>query len=134
MALEYVTGRDLSLTINSVTYNDVAASVVLSTETNQQVLEVLSGRAYKTIDQTATLTVELYQDWGSTTPASVCEALWTATSSAPDTGIQFSFDSNGAVFTGEVMPMYPDSGGAATDALTVTVELMVVDGNVLLND
>jgi hypothetical protein len=134
MALEYVTGRDLSLTINSVTYNDVAASVVLSTETNQQVLEVLSGRAYKTIDATATLTVELYQDWGSTTPGSVCEALWTATQSAPDTGISFTFDANGADFTGLVMPMYPDAGGAATDALTVTVELVVVDGSVLLND
>lgn len=130
MALEYVTGRDLSLTINSVTYNDVAASVVLSTEINQQVLEVLSGRAYKTIDSTATLTVELYQDWGSTSPASVCEALWDAANSAPDTPIAFSFDANGSTFTGDVFPVKPDAGGAATDALTVTIELVVEDGSV----
>lgn len=130
MALEYVTGRDLSLTINSVQYNDVAASVVLSTEINQQVLEVLSGRAYKTIDSTATLTVELYQDWGSTTPASVCEALWDAANSAPDTPIAFSFDANGSTFTGDVFPVKPDAGGAATDALTVTIELVVQDGSV----
>lgn len=130
MALEYVTGRDLSLTINSVTYNDVAASVVLSTEINQQVLEVLSGRAYKTIDSTATLTVELYQDWGSTSPASVCEALWDAANSAPDTAIAFSFDANGSTFTGDVFPVKPDAGGAATDALTVTIELVVEDGSV----
>lgn len=130
MALEYVTGRDLSLTINSVTYNDVAASVTLSTEINQQVLEVLSGRAYKTIDSTATLTVELYQDWGSTTPASVCEALWDAANSAPDTAVTFSFDANGSTFTGDVFPVKPDAGGAATDALTVTIELVVEDGSV----
>jgi hypothetical protein len=130
MALEYVTGRDLSLTINSVQYNDVAASVVLSTEINQQVLEVLSGRAYKTIDSTATLTVELYQDWGSATPASVCEALWDAANSAPDTPIAFSFDANGSTFTGDIFPVKPDAGGAATDALTVTVEFVVEDGAV----
>lgn len=130
MALEYVTGRDLSLTIDGDTYNDVAASVVLSTEINQQVLEVLSGRAYKTIDSTATLTVELYQDWGSTTPASVCEALWDAANSAPDTAIAFSFDANGSTFTGDVFPVKPDAGGAATDALTVTIELVVEDGSV----
>jgi hypothetical protein len=74
MALEYVTGRDLSLTIDGDVYNDVAASVTLTVVPNQQVLETLAGRAYKTIDYTATLDVELYQDWGSTTPASVCEA------------------------------------------------------------
>jgi hypothetical protein len=130
MALEYVTGRDLSLTIDSVVYNDVAASVVLSTEINQQVLEVLSGRAYKTIDSTATLTVELYQDWGSSTPASVCEALWDAANSLPDTPIAFSLDANGSTFTGNIFPVKPDAGGAATDALTVTVEFVVEDGSV----
>ena len=130
MALTYVTGHDLALTINSVSYDNVAASVTLSIEPNQQTLEVLSGRAYKTIDQTATLSVELYQDWGSTSPASVCEALWDATESAGDTGIAFSFTAGGSVFTGEVMPNYPEAGGAATDALTVTIELVVVDGTV----
>jgi hypothetical protein len=78
MALTYVTGHDLALTIDSVSYDDVAASVTLAVEPNQQTLEVLSGRAYKTIDYTATLSVELYQDWGSTSPASVCEALFDA--------------------------------------------------------
>jgi hypothetical protein len=130
MALEYVTGRDLSLTIDGDTYNDVAASVTLSTEINQQVLEVLSGRAYKTIDSTATLSVELYQDWGSTSPASVCEALWDAANSAPDTSIEFSMDANGSTFTGDIFPVKPDAGGAATDALTVTVEFVVVGGAV----
>lgn len=130
MALEYVIGRDLSLTIDSVTYNDVASSVTLTVEPNQQVLETLAGRAYKTIDYTATLDVELYQDWGSTTPASVCEALFDAAGSAGDTGIAFTFDANGSTFTGEVFPVFPSAGGAATDALTTSVSFVVVDGAV----
>jgi len=130
MALEYVTGRDLSLTIDGDVYNDVAASVTLTVVPNQQVLETLAGRAYKTIDYTATLDVELYQDWGSTSPASVCEALFDAAGAAGDTGIAFSFDANGSTFTGEVFPTFPTSGGAATDALTTSVSFVVVDGSV----
>jgi hypothetical protein len=130
MALTYVTGHDLSLSIDGDSYDDVAASVTLAVEPNQQTLEVLSGRAYKTIDYTATLSVELYQDWGSTTPASVCEALFDAAGAAGDTGIGFSFTANGSVFTGDIFPNFPEVGGAATDALTVTVEFVVVDGAV----
>ena len=130
MALTYVTGHDLSLEINAVSYDNVAASVTLAVEPNQQTLEVLSGRAYKTIDYTATLSVELYQDWGSTSPASVCEALFDAAGSAGDTGIAFEFTAGGSVFTGNVFPNFPEAGGAATDALTVTVEFVVVDGSV----
>jgi len=130
MALKYVTGRDLVLTINSVSYANVASGVTLTIDNNQLVLETLNGRAYKTIDQTATLQVELYQDWGSTSPASVCEALWDATKTAPDTTIAFSFTANGEVFTGNVYPNYPVVGGNATDALTASVSLVVAGGTV----
>lgn len=130
MALEYVTGRDLSLTIDGDVYNDVAASVTLTIVPNQQVLETLAGRAYKTIDYTATLDVELYQDWGSTTPASVCEALFDAAGAGPDTPVAFSMDANGSTFTGNVFAIQPTAGGAATDALTTTVSFVVVDGAV----
>lgn len=132
MAVEYVTGRDLSLTIDSDVYNDVAASVTLTVVPNQQVLETLAGRAYKTIDYTATLDVELYQDWGSTSPASVCEALFNAATSGADTPVTFSFDANGSVFTGSVFAIQPTAGGAATDALTTSVSFVVVDGIVTL--
>lgn len=130
MALTYVTGHDLSLTIDGDSYDDVAASVTLAVEPNQQVLEVLSGRAYKTIDYTATLSVELYQDWGSTSPASVCEALFDAAGAAGDTPIAFSFSAGGSDFTGNIFPNFPEAGGAATDALTVTVEFVVENGSV----
>jgi hypothetical protein len=130
MALTYVTGHDLILTINSITYANVASSVTLSLDSNQQTLEILSGRAYKTIDRTATLSVEMYQDWGSSTPASVCKALWDAAKASPDTALAFSFTAGTVVFTGDVFPNFPEAGGAATDALTVSVDLVVKNGAV----
>jgi len=134
MALKYVTGRDLNLTITTgaspVSYTSVASGVTLTLDTNQQVLETVAGRKYVTIDRTATLTAELYQDWGSTSPASVCETLWDLAKTAPDTAIAFSFTANGEVFTGNLYPNFPTVGGNATDALTVSVSFVVDQGSV----
>jgi hypothetical protein len=125
----YITGRDLTLTIDSENYDAQASTVTLTTELNQAVLEVLSGRAYKTIDQTATLSVEMFADWGAA--GSLCEALWDAALAAPDTAIVASFEANGSIFTMDVFPNYPVAGGGAVDVLTTTVELVVEDGTVV---
>jgi hypothetical protein len=124
----YITGRDLTLTIDGDSYDAQASTVTLTTELNQAVLEVLSGRAYKTIDQTATLSVEMYADWGAA--GSLCDALWDAAKATPDTAISASFDCNGSTFTCSVFPNYPAAGGGAVDVLTTTVELIVEDGSV----
>jgi hypothetical protein len=124
----YITGRDLTLTIDGFSYDAQASTVTLTTELNQAVLEVLSGRAYKTIDQTATLSVEMYADWGGLN--SLCDALWDAANTDPDTGISASFDANGSTFTMDVLPNFPAAGGGAVDVLTTTVELVVVDGSI----
>jgi hypothetical protein len=124
----YITGRDLTLTIDGDSYDAQASTVTLTTELNQAVLEVLSGRAYKTIDQTATLSVEMYADWGAA--GSLCDALWDAAKLTPDTAVAFSFDANGSTFTGNCFPNYPAAGGGAVDVLTTTVELVVEDGTV----
>jgi hypothetical protein len=124
----YITGRDLTLLIDGDSYDAQASTVTLTTELNQAVLEVLSGRAYKTIDQTATLSVEMYADWGAA--SSLCDALWDAANTAPDTGISASFDANGSTFTMDVFPNFPTAGGGAVDVLTTTVELVVVEGSV----
>jgi len=124
----YITGRDLTLTIDSDLYDAQASTVTLTVETNQAVLEVLAERAYKTIDQTATLSVEMYADWGAI--GSLCDALWDATNSAPDTALTFSFDANGSTFTGSCFPNYPAAGGGAVDVLTTTVDLVVDQGSV----
>ncbi len=105
MPATYITGRNLTLSINSVSYADQASTVTLERENNQQVLEVLSGRAYKTVDKTATLNVELYLDDSSS--AGIISALWDAANSAPDTSLAFSFDVNGDTFTGNVFPVSP---------------------------
>jgi hypothetical protein len=124
----YITGRDLTLEIDGFSYDAQASTVTLTTELNQAVLEVLSGRAYKTIDQTATLSVEMYADWGAVN--SLCDALWDAANTAPDTGISAEFDANGSTFTMDVFPNFPTAGGGAVDVLTTTVELVVVEGSV----
>ena len=125
----YITGRDLTLTIDGDSYDAQASTVTLTTELNQAVLEVLSGRAYKTIDQTATLSVEMYSDWGAI--GSLCDALWDAAKATPDTSIVAVFDANGSIFTCNVFPNYPVAGGGAVDVLTTTVELVVEDGTVV---
>jgi hypothetical protein len=97
-------------------------------ENNQQVLEVLSGRAYKTVDRTATLNVELYLD--DTSSAGIISALWDAAKASPDTTLPFSFDVNGDTFTGAVYPVFPTVGGAATDVLSTSLSFVVEDGSV----
>ena len=124
----YITGRDLTLTIDGDNYDAQASTVTLTVEANQAVLEVLSGRAYKTIDYTATLSVEMYADWGAV--GSLGDALFDATGAAGDTAISESFDCNGSTFTCNVFPNFPAIGGGAVDVLTTTVEFVVEDGSV----
>ena len=124
-----ITGRDLSLTINSVNYDAQASTVTLANTVNQQAYDVLDGKVYKTIDKTAELTVTMFSDWG--VASSLCEALWTAADTAPDTALTFSFTAaTGAVFTGSLYPVYPEVGGTAPDAQTVTITFVVKDGEV----
>lgn len=128
MPTTIVTGRDLALTIDSKVYDAQASSVVLTRTIDRQEFQTLDGKVYKTIDTAAELAVEMYADWGAT--GSLCEALSTAAASAVDTSLTFSFTAaTGAVFSGKVFPAYPDAGGAAPDAQTVSVTL-TVDGSI----
>jgi len=128
MPATYITGRNLTLSINSVSYADQASTVTLEMENNQQVLEVLSGRAYKTVDKTATLNVEMFLDDSSS--AGIISALWDAANSSPDQTLSFSFDVNGDTFAGSLFPSFPTVGGAATDVLTTSLSFVVSDGSV----
>ena len=129
MATTIITGRDLSLTIDSKTYDAQASTVSLTNTVNQQAYDVLDGKVYKTIDKTAEMTVTLFADWGAS--GSLCEAMWTAADTAPDTALTFSFTgATGAVFTGSVYPVYPEIGGTAPDAQQITLTMVVKDGEV----
>jgi hypothetical protein len=124
MPTTVITGRDLALTINSLAYDAQATSVALTVEQTREIYQTLDGRAYKVTDSNSTLTVEMLADWGAS--GSLCEALWTAANSAPNTALAFSFTAaTGAVFTGNAFPAFPSPNGTAPDAQTVSLVFQV---------
>jgi len=124
MATTAITGRSLTLTIGAKTYADQTATVTLNLANNQQVLEVLSGRVYKTVDYSGTLDIEMFADWG--VAGGLCAQLWDAAKSAPDTSLSFSFVAGStSTIAGKVFPAFPPQGGSATDVLSTTVSLVI---------
>jgi hypothetical protein len=124
MATTVITGRDLSLTIDSKSYDAQATSVVLKTDLERNAYETIDGKVFFAMDTKAEITVTLLADWGANSPTSVCEAMWTAASTAPNTSFSYTFTAaTGAVFTGSVYPSFPDAGGTGKDAQTVTFVL-----------
>lgn len=119
-----ITGRDLALTIDSDSYDAQATSVTLTTDVQRETYQTLDGKVRKTIDSTGTLQVELLADWGAAN--SLCEAMWAAANTAPDTALSFSLTAvTGAVFTGTCYPVFPVVSGTAPDAQTVSLTLEV---------
>lgn len=123
-------GTDLSLTIDSSVYDAQSSSVTLVRTNDQVELDVLDGQVYKTIKTTAELQVEMLQDWGAA--SSLCEALWGAADTDPDTALPFTFTANGVTLSGDCYPAFPDFGGASPDVLTVSVVLKVDQGSVTI--
>ncbi|CAB4223171.1 hypothetical protein UFOVP1667_6 [uncultured Caudovirales phage] len=125
MATTVITGRDLTLTIATTAYDAQATAVTLTNEHTIETYQTLDGRAYKAIDDSWTLDVEMLADWGAT--GSLCEAMWSACESAPNTTLAVSLTAaTGAVFACNVMPVFPSVGGAAPGAQTVTMSMQVV--------
>ena len=125
MATTVITGRDLALTIATVSYDAQASSVTLEADHVIETFQTLDGRAYKAIDDSWTLNVEMLADWGAS--GSLCEALWTATETAPNTTLAVSLTAaTGSVFACNILPTYPSVGGAAPDAQTVSLSFQVV--------
>jgi len=120
-----ITGRDVTFTIGGNTFDAQATSAILTGEINRQTYETLDGKAFKVIDNNFTLAVEMLADWGAT--GSLCEILWGVAESAPDTAISTVFTAtSGAVFTFQVLPMWPSAGGTAPDAQTVSLSFQVI--------
>jgi hypothetical protein len=126
MATTIITGRDVTFTLASSTYDAQVTSATLSADTVIETYQTLDGRAYKSIDKQWTFTIELLQDWGAS-PSSLFEAMWAAAESAPNTTLAVSFTAvTGAVFAFNILPVFPSAGGAAPGALTDTWTLTVV--------
>jgi hypothetical protein len=120
-----ITGRDLVLTIATVNYDAQATSATLANDPTIETYQTLDGKAYKHIDDQWNFEVEMLADWGAT--GSLCEALWTACETAPNTTLAASLTAaTGAVFAFNVMPVFPSVGGAAPDAQTVSLSFTVV--------
>jgi hypothetical protein len=126
MATTIIKGTDFVLQIDGDDYGAQASSVTLTRVVDRQTYNVLDGQVYKTLQNTAELSVEMFADWGAA--GSLCEALWNATDTAPDTTIPFSFSANGVVYTGDIYPNFPEISGTSPDAATVTVVLTVDQG------
>ena len=124
MATTIITGRDITFTIDSDNFDAQATSAVLTVESTINTYQTLDGKAYYTTDTQGTFNVELLQDFGAVT--SVCEALWSAAASAPNTALPVTFTVNGVAYVFNVQPIFPDLGGTAPDALTASLAFTCV--------
>jgi hypothetical protein len=130
MATVVITGRDISLSFSGGTDIEAQATSAVLTKTNvRETYQTLDGEAYKTVNIEAEFALSMLADWGKAN--SVCEALWTAAETAPDTDITISLTAaTGAVFSFPIKPEFPTAGGAGTDAQTVDFTFKVSQGSV----
>ena len=130
MATVVITGRDISLSFSGGTDIEAQATNAVLTKVNErQVYQTLDGEAYKTTNISATFQLDMLADWGKAN--SVCEALWTAAETAPDTDINITLTAaTGATFIFPVKPEFPTAGGSGIDAQEVSFTFTVSKGEV----
>jgi preprotein translocase subunit SecF len=130
MATVVITGRDVGLSFTGGTDIQAQATNAVLTKVNErQVYQTMEGEAYKTTNISGTFQLEMLADWGKAN--SVCEALWTAAETAPDTDISMTLTAaSGAQFVFPVKPEFPTAGGSGIDAQTVSFTFTVSKGAV----
>jgi hypothetical protein len=125
-----ITGRDITFTIDSDNFDAQATSATLTVDSTINTYQTLDGKAFFTTDSQGTFAVEMLADWGAA--SSLCEALWTAASSAPNTALAVVLVADtGASFAFDVQPVFPSAGGTAPDAQTVSLSFTCVTDPVL---
>jgi hypothetical protein len=131
MATVVITGRDVGLSFTGGTdIQAQATNAVLTKVNDRQVYQTLEGEAYKTTNISATFQLDMLADWGKA--SSVCEALWAAAETAPDTDISMTLTAaSGATFVFPVKPEFPSAGGSGVDAQTVSFTFTVSKGAVV---
>jgi hypothetical protein len=131
MATTVITGRDISLSFTGGTDIEAQATNAVLTKVNErQTYQTLDGEAYKTTNISGTFQLDMLADWGKA--SSVCEALFTAAESSPDTDISVTLTTaTGAQFVFPIMPEFPTAGGAGMDAQTVSFTFKVSKGAVV---
>ena len=131
MATVVITGRDVGLSFTGGTdIQAQATNAVLTKVNDRQVYQTMEGEAYKTVNVSGTFQLDMLADWGKT--SSVCEALWAAAESAPDTDISMTLTAaSRAQFVFPVKPEFPTAGGSGVDAQTVSFTFTVSKGAVV---
>ena len=130
MPTTVITGRDISFTIAGANYNSQATSATLTVDSTINTYQLLSGKSYFTTDTQGNFAVEMLADWGAA--GSLCEALWTAATNSPNTGLSVIFGADsGASFAFDVQPILPSAGGTAPDAQTVSLSFTCVTTPIL---
>ncbi len=131
MATVVITGRDVGLSFTGGTdIQAQATNAVLTKVNDRQVYQTMEGEAYKTVNVSGTFQLDILADWGKT--SSVCEALWAAAETAPDTDISMTLTAaSGAQFVFPVKPEFPTAGGSGVDAQTVSFTFTVSKGAVV---
>ena len=131
MATVVITGRDVGLSFTGGTDIQAQATNAVLTKVNErQVYRTMEGEAYKTTNISGTFQLDMLADWGKAN--SVCEALWTAAETAPDTDISMTLTAaSGAQFVFPVKPEFPTAGGSGVDAQTVSFTFTVSKGAVV---
>lgn len=125
MPTTIITGRDITFTIEGDNYDAQATSATLTIDSTINTYQTLDGKAYYTTDSQGTFAVEMLADWGIV--GGLCDALWSAADSAPNTPLSVSLTAaSGAVFTFDVQPIFPSAGGTAPDAQTVSLSFTCV--------
>ena len=130
MATVVITGRDVGLSFTGGTDIQAQATNAVLTKVNErQTYQTMEGEAYKTTNISGTFQLDMLADWGKAN--SVCEALWTAAETAPDTDISITLTAaTGAQFVFPVKPEFPTAGGSGIDAQTVSFTFTVSQGSV----
>jgi hypothetical protein len=130
MATTVITGRDVGLSFTGGTDVQAQATNAVLTKTNvRETYQTLDGEAYKTVNVEGTFQLDMLADWGKAN--SVCEALWTAAETAPDTDISITLTAaSGAQFVFPIKPEFPTAGGSGIDAQTVSFTFKVSKGAV----
>jgi len=119
-----ITGRSIAFTYDSVNYDDQIISATVTLDDPNSTVQTLNGLVDYVVDkEVGTLTVELLQDWGAA--GSVCDDIWGDADTAPTTLKTVTIQINSKTMTLSVLPKRPDFGGAAPDALTVSVSMPI---------
>jgi hypothetical protein len=124
MATSIITGRDITFTIDGDNFDAQATSATLTIDSTVNTYQTLDGKAYYTTDTQGTFNVEMLQDFGAA--GSLCEALWNAAATTPNTPLAVLFTVGGVAYTFSVQPIFPDLGGTAPDALTASLAFTCV--------